>query len=74
MNQLSTRVTTHEIHYDQGGKSMKVVRVTSAEAKAASEQWQIWRPVGIPNRVDNYKTVFLINPSMVVQIGRYKPT
>lgn len=72
MTKLSTRVTTHEIHYDEGGGSLKSARLTEQEAAKASKQWQDWRPVPVPNRKDNYQSEFLINPKSVIQISRYR--
>ena len=69
-NKLSTELATHKIHYKEG-EIFKTVIVTEKEAAKASNQWQAWRPVPIPNTKDPQRSDILYTPTAIVKIERF---
>lgn len=69
--ELSTFITTHEIHY-MDGDAFKSVRVSEEEAAIATEAWKIWRPVPVPNKKDPERSSMMINPNKIDTIKRYR--
>lgn len=70
-NTISKIVTTHRIIYKDGDQSQDV-RVTKEEASEAAEAWNNFKPVPVPNSLDDRRSVMLLNPKSIVRIKRYR--